>query len=505
MRITISGPPGSGKTTACNRLAEELGLEAVVFGKLFRQLAAEKGISLVELGEIAEKDPSIDADIDARIVETARSKEDIILESRLSAYMLTRNNIPALKVYLNASPEVRMARIGGREDIDLEKAVAETLKRQESEARRYKMYYDININDLSVYDLIIDTDNLTPDEVLERILDAVRVRMMLVKDPKAVPDRWGVRPSDRSTGELLSAGVIALDKPEGPTSHQATAWARDAIHCEKIGHGGTLDPGVSGILPICTGRAVRLTDVVLSSDKEYVCLMTLHGDVPESRVRDTMSRFTGRIYQLPPVRSAVKRQLRIRRIKELEILQIDGRKVLFRISCDAGTYVRTLCIDIGEALLCGASMTELRRTRSGRMRESRSATLQQLADAYVAWQQEGRDAELRRIVRPMEELVKPLPWVIAKATSVDALCHGADLSVKGVHMLDPGIRKNALAAVLTVRGELIAIGYMQMSSEKVMSSDSGVAVRVTRVLMEPGHYPRMWKQSSDLEGLPVSF
>jgi len=503
MRITISGPPGSGKTTACTALAEKLGLRAVVFGKVFRELAAEKGLSLGELGDLAEKDPSIDADIDARIVETARNSQDIILESRLSAYMLARNDIPALKIYIDASPEVRMARIGGREDKDLGKAVAETIQRQESEAKRYMMYYGIDITDLSVYDMVINTDDLTPDEVLERILDAVRVRNMLVKDPKAIADRWGIRPSERSTGELLKAGVIALDKPEGPTSHQATAWARDALHAARIGHGGTLDPGVSGILPVCTGKAVRLTDVVLSSDKEYVCLMTLHGDCPEKKVREVIGRFIGRIYQVPPVRSAVKRRLRIRRIHELEILQIDGRRVLFRVVCDAGTYVRSLCVDIGEVLLCGASMTELRRTRSGRMREKESATLHRLTDAYVAWQQEGRDAELRRIVKPMEVLVKPLPWLIVKATAVDALCHGADLSVKGVHLLDPEIRKNALVALMTIRGELIALGSMQMSSEKLMAADNGTAVKVTRVIMEPGHYPRMWKQASDLEGLPI--
>lgn len=502
MRITISGPPGSGKTTACTKLAETLGLQAVVFGKVFRQLAAEKNISLVELGELAEKDPSIDADIDARIVETARNNPDIILESRLSAYMLDRNDIPALKVYLDASPEVRVARIGGREDKDLTVAVEETRRRQESEAKRYLMYYGIDISDLSVYDLVINTDVLTPDEVLERILDAVRIRNMLVKDPKAIRDRWGIRPSDRSTGELLKAGVIALDKPEGPTSHQATAWARDALRCERIGHGGTLDPGVSGVLPICTGKAVRLTDVVLSSDKEYVCLMTLHGDRSEAEIRHAMAKFVGRIYQLPPVRSAVKRKLRIRRIKELEVLQVDGRKVLYRIVCDAGTYVRSLCVDIGDLLLCGASMTELRRTRSGRMRERDSATLHDLADAYVAWQQEGRDAELRRYIKPMEVLVKPIPWVIVKATAVDAVCHGADLSVKGVHLLDPEIRKNALVAMMTIRGEIIGLGSMAMSSEKVMASDSGVAVRTVRVLMEPGHYPSMWKQATDLEGLP---
>ena len=500
MRITISGPPGSGKTTVCGKLSETLGLKAVVFGQVFRQLAAEKGLTLVELGKLAEQDPQIDADIDAKIVETARNSSDIILESRLSAYMLTRNGIPALRVFLEASPEVRFARIGIREEKELQHAIEETNARQASEAKRYKMYYDIDINDLSVYDLIINTDNLTPDEVLQKILDAVRVRTMLVKDPDTIPDRWGKRPSDRTVGELLQGGVIALDKPSGPTSHQATAWARDALHLDRIGHGGTLDPYVSGVLPICTGKAVRLTDIVLSSDKEYVCLMKLHADRSEERIREVMGRFVGKVYQLPPVRSAVKRQIRIRTIKELEILDICGRDVLFRISCAAGTYVRTLCIDIGEMLLCGASMTELRRTRSGKMKESQAATLQDLTDAYVFGQQEGRGEWLRSLLRPMEVLVDPLPKIIVKATAVDAVCHGADLSVRGVHMLDPDIRKNALVAMMTARGELVAIGRMMMSSDKLMAADAGVAAKTLRVFMEPGHYPRMWKYSTDLEG-----
>ncbi len=324
---------------------------------------------------------------------------------------------------------------------------------------------------------------------------------MLIKDPDTVPDKWGVRPSDRSLGELLRGGVIALDKPPGPTSHQVTAWARDALHLEKIGHGGTLDPYVSGVLPICFGKAVRLTDIVLSSDKEYVCLMKLHADRSEERIREVMGRFVGKIYQLPPVRSAVKRQVRIRTIKELEILDIDGRDVLFRISCDAGTYVRTLCIDIGEMLLCGASMTELRRTRSGKMREADAATLQDLTDSYIFWQQDGRGDWLRSLIRPMEVLVDPLPKIIVKPTAVDAICHGADLSVKGIHMIDPDIRRNSLVALMTLRGELVALGKMQMSTDKIMDSDFGVAVRTERVFMDVGHYPKMWKYSTDLEDL----
>ena len=173
MRITISGPPGSGKTTACNRLSEMLGLKAVVFGKIFRELAAEKHLSLLEFGQLAEKDPSIDEAIDAKILEIARENENIILESRLSAYMLSRNSIPAFKIYLGASPEVRMSRIGVREGQSLEDAKKETIERQASEAKRYMMYYNIDINDMSVYDLVVNTDELDPDGVIDTILKAI--------------------------------------------------------------------------------------------------------------------------------------------------------------------------------------------------------------------------------------------------------------------------------------------------------------------------------------------
>lgn len=322
---------------------------------------------------------------------------------------------------------------------------------------------------------------------------------MLIKDPDAIPDKWGKRPSDRSIGELLSGGVIILDKPSGPTSHQATAWVREALKVDRVGHGGTLDPYVSGVLPVTLGKAVRLTDVVLSSDKEYICLMRLHADRPEKRIREVMSRFVGKIYQLPPVRSAVKRQLRIRTIKELEVLDIQGRDVLFRVHCDAGTYVRTLCVDVGDLLGCGANMEELRRTRSGKMTEARAHSLQDIRDAYVLWQQHGRGEWLRSMLLPMEVLVEPLPKVVVKATAVDAVCHGADLNVVGVHMLDEDIRKNALVAMMTARGELIALGRMSMSTPKIMSASTGRAVETIRVFMEPGHYPRMWKYSTDLD------
>ncbi len=176
MRITISGPPGSGKTTACARLSKALGYRAEIFGRVFRDMAASKGISVSELGAMAEKDPSIDREIDSIILEVARENNDIILESRLSAYLTKMNGIDAFRIYMHASPEVRVGRICVREDEEFDRACAQTIEREESEARRYMMYYGIDTTDLSVYDLIIDTDKISPDEVVDKILGAINDR-----------------------------------------------------------------------------------------------------------------------------------------------------------------------------------------------------------------------------------------------------------------------------------------------------------------------------------------
>jgi H/ACA ribonucleoprotein complex subunit 4 len=146
-------------------------------------------------------------------------------------------------------------------------------------------------------------------------------------------------------------------------------------------------------------------------------------------------------------------------------------------------------------------MIELRRSRSGSMKEGEAASLFDLKDSYVFWQQHGREEWIRNIVMPMEVLVEPLPKIIVKASAVDAICHGADLNVQGIHMLDEDIRKNALVAMMTARGELVALGSMMMSSPKIMATSQGKAVKVTRVMMEAGTYPRMWKFSTDIEEL----
>ena len=176
MRLTISGPPGSGKTTACNKLSEVLGMRTAVFGNVFREMASDRGISLSEFSELAEQDETIDRSLDSRMVEIAKENDNIILESRLSAYMCLRNGIPAFKIYLHASPDVRVRRVGLRDNEEIEQALRTTAEREASEKKRYMAYYGIDISDTSIYDLIVNTDLLDQDEVVSHILNVLEER-----------------------------------------------------------------------------------------------------------------------------------------------------------------------------------------------------------------------------------------------------------------------------------------------------------------------------------------
>jgi len=295
------------------------------------------------------------------------------------------------------------------------------------------------------------------------------------------------------THEVFRRGVFIADKPQGPTSHQVSAWARDLVGAERAGHAGTLDPRVTGVLPIAFNEATRALDALLVGDKEYVGVMELHQDVPDEKLRGMFQRFTGPVYQTPPVRSAVKRVMRVRTIYELELLERESRLVLFRARCESGTYIRTLANDLGEALGVGGHLADLRRTRAGPFREADARPLTDLQDAVAVWREEKDDAAVRRLVLPMERLIGHLPKIVVRDTAVDAVCHGADLMIPGVSSMDPAIAKGALVALLTAKGEGIALGRALLTPQQVESAKKGVAADTERVLMEPGTYPKGWK------------
>jgi len=174
MKITISGLIGSGKTTVCRMLGERLGYRMVISGHFFREMAKELDMSLEEFGSLAERDPKYDKLIDERMLDAARREENVVLEGRLTGQLLRRNSIPAICVFLDAPLEVRVKRVSGREGVDLLAAVEEMRAREASEVLRYRKFYDIDVTDRSIYDMVIDTGALTPEQVVEMIVSRVR-------------------------------------------------------------------------------------------------------------------------------------------------------------------------------------------------------------------------------------------------------------------------------------------------------------------------------------------
>src|SRR5205809_353692 len=415
MILVIGGPPGSGKTTVAERWAAARGAVLVSAGTRFRAMAKERGLSLEAFGRAAEHDPSIDRALDAAVLSEIRTHvaqgRDVVVDGRIQAYLLAKEQILCLKVLIDAPLAVRAKRIAGREGTTVEEAKREILAR----------------------------------------------------------------------------------KRAGPTSHQVSAWVRDMFGVPKAGHSGTLDPRVTGVLPVALADATRALEAVLEGDKEYIGVMQIHQDVDERRVRSMMGRFVGEIYQIPPIRSAVKREQRTRHVYELEPLEVDGRNVLFRVRCESGTYIRTLCADIGDALGVGANLVDLRRTRAATFGEADALPLNAFRDAIAYRKEDGDDTSVRAILHPMEDLLRHLPRIVVKDTAVDAICHGANLAVPGVAKLSEHIRVGDLVGVYTGKGEAVAIANALMTSDRIVIAKSGAAADTARVLMAPGTYPRLWK------------
>ncbi len=314
-----------------------------------------------------------------------------------------------------------------------------------------------------------------------------------IKDDASTSEEYGCYPMKRPMEEYIRKGFVCIDKPMGPSSHEVVVWVRKILEVEKTGHAGTLDPRVTGVLPIFIETATKLVKFLQASEKEYVCLMRLHGDARREDLERVMRMFVGRIYQRPPLKSAVKKRLRIREVYKIELLEFEGRDVLFRVVTESGTYIRKLCRDIGEILGVGAHMQELRRTKTGKFGEDMCYTLQDLLDAYVFWKEEGEEEYLREIVKPMELAVADLPKVVIKDTAVDALCHGANLAVKGIAYIEKTIRENDTVAIFTLKNELVAIGRALTDAESMYRLKKGIVVDIERVLMERGVYPSVWK------------
>lgn len=241
-------------------------------------------------------------------------------------------------------------------------------------------------------------------------------------------------------------------------------------------------------------EATKCSRIFMHSGKQYVCLMRLHEKRSEEEIRNALNFFTGDIYQVPPIRASVSRRVRIRTIYRVELLEIDGKDVLFIIDCSAGTYIRKYCYDIGLYLGCGAHMQELRRTRVGSLTEDEAATLPEIYKAYIEWKENKEEKYIREIVKPIEYSLKIIPKVYVLDSAVDAICHGASVAVGGISMLENNINKGDMVAILTLKGELIALGNALMTTNEILEKSSGLAIKTDRVIMKPNTYPRLWKK-----------
>jgi len=327
-------------------------------------------------------------------------------------------------------------------------------------------------------------------------LPIVTNRRKFVREEAETDPRYGKRPEERSVEELINMGVVVIDKPKGPTSHQVSAWVRDLLHVEKAGHGGTLDPNVTGVLPIATNRATRVLSLLLHAGKEYVALMRLHRDVSDEALISVLKKFTGLIYQVPPVRSSVKRRRRPRRVYYIELIERDGRDVLLRMGVEAGTYIRKLIHDMGRALGVGAHMQELRRTQTAHITEDEAIYLQDLLDAYIFWKEDGCEELIRKYIKPVEYLTEHIPKIYVKDSAVSAITHGAPVYAPAVSVVEEGIRPRSLVAIMTLKGELIAIARALVTTDEILEANKGIVASLERVIMPRNVYPRYWKTRS---------
>jgi len=305
---------------------------------------------------------------------------------------------------------------------------------------------------------------------------------------------FGFDPWDRPEELYIKYGIVNLDKPPGPTSHQVTTWVKRILGVSKTGHGGTLDPMVTGVLPVGIERSTVVMRYIVGAPKEYVGVMHIHGDVDRDEFERVFNLFRGRIYQRPPVRSSVRRRVRTREVYSSEILDVDGRDVLFRIECESGFYVRKYVHDIGLVLGVGAHMTELRRVRAGPFSEDEYlSSLYDLSSAVYLWRETGDFTLMRKVIVPLEYILKIYPIIVIKDSAVASIIYGAQLKAPGVLAFTNDVRRRGRVGIVTKKGELVAIAISQYDADELSRVERGIVTTTERVVMEKGLYPPMWR------------
>lgn len=317
----------------------------------------------------------------------------------------------------------------------------------------------------------------------------------LEKEAQSDP-AFGSHPDERSLEQRLASGFILIDKPAGPTSHQLAAWARELLGLERLGHGGTLDPFATGVLPLMAGRCMKITNKILKHRKSYIAVFRFKSIPNEAELRGVMASLTGRIYNVPPEVSAVKVQVRTRKIYNFDLLDTDGNDAIARITCEAGTYIRTIARDMGLLLNTPVDLKELRRETSGMFHLEQCITMDQLADAVWLWKECGDETALKAVVHPIEKLLVDVPRCEVKDSAVAALAYGAPLLRPGLVSLPENISKGTELLVTSLKGEAVGFVKLKADANDIVNMDEGEVARPSMVLMDTEVYPRRWTTSS---------
>jgi len=278
--------------------------------------------------------------------------------------------------------------------------------------------------------------------------------------------------------KLINNSVIVVNKPCGQNSHEITTFVKKIIGIGRSGHAGTLDPQVSGVLPVALGRATKLIRYIAAKDKTYVGIIKFKEPQDKKRIEELFSEFSGEIEQIPPKMSAVRRRRRKRVVHHLELLEVKGKLAMFETRVDAGTYIRTLCVDIGRK--CGgARMEELRRTAVGQIKEKECFTMQDLIDAVFAWKKENDPSQLEKMLHRPEEFIN-YPKVLIRENAVDSIFSGAQVMVPAVEKLDDSVKDGKRVSLYSGE-QFIGVGIAQLSASDLKERKRGLVVKLERV------------------------
>lgn len=287
----------------------------------------------------------------------------------------------------------------------------------------------------------------------------------------------------RSAKELFDCGIVNLDKPAPMLSKKASRKIKGILEIWKAGHAGTLDPAVTGVLPIFIAKARKLSGILTNAGKEYHCWLRVHNDVSDKDLKAAIKKFTGKIQQLPPKISAVKRVVREREIYYVDWIKRERNTVEVIIGCQAGTYIRKWCHDIGEHLGTGAHMAKLIRTKAGPFVLKNSVSMDKVKSNYDKYLKNKQDKLIQEIIQPIEYAIDFLPKIWIDDQVLPRIKNGSPIFAPGILQVEDDIKKGDLVICMTTKNRLASVGFAEMNSIDMIKKLKGMAVKTDVVML----------------------